>query len=395
MKRVRLYAMLLSAAMFISAVPVTGASAAQTNSAVSAASEKIAETENLTVKSQAQGSAAAAAQQGWVKKGNYWYYVTAKGNQTGWARINNRFYYFDNQGVMKTGWIQISGKWYCLASNGEMKTGWRKINGIWYLLEYSGEMKTGWVKYNSSWYYLRKNGSMATGWEKIDGKWYYFGGAGTMYTGPHVYQIGGTYYFFESSGALTEKTGFQVSDKGNTFYTKSNGTVVTNSEIEGKLTDSEGVAVNKVNDEMDQKAQWYQSDTNYLVLADLSEHELRVYQGKRGEWTKVRANCEFSCGAPATRTPTGQFKLICKYPTDYGWKMFTKCKAAYCYWTTAGFLLHTILYDKYSYGDPEDAEIADDRLGMNISMSCIRLALEDARWIYTNIPHGTRLVVYE
>ena len=296
---------------------------------------------------------------------------------------------------MKTGWIQNAGKWYYLSSKGTMRHGWHKINGVWYLFAYTGEMKTGWVKYNSSWYYLRKNGSMATGWEKIDGKWYYFGGAGTMYTGPHVYQIGGTYYFFESSGALTEKTGFQVSDKGNTFYTKSNGTVVTNSEIEGKLTDSEGVAVNKVNDEMDQKAQWYQSDTNYLVLADLSEHELRVYQGKRGEWTKVRGNCEFSCGAPATRTPTGQFKLICKYPTDYGWKMFTKCKAAYCYWTTAGFLLHTILYDKYSYGDPEDAEIADDRLGMNISMSCIRLALEDARWIYTNIPHGTRLVVYE
>ena len=54
-----------------------------------------------------------------------------------------------------------------------------------------------------------------------------------------------------------------------------------------------------------------------------------------------------------------------------------------------------LLYDKYSYGDPEDADIADDRLGMNISMSCIRLALENARWIYTNIPHGTKLVVYE
>ena len=135
MKRVRLYAMLLSAVMFISAVPVTGASAAQTNSAVSAASEKIAETENLTVKSQAQGSAAAAAQQGWVKKGNYWYYVTAKGNQTGWAKINGDYYYFDNQGIMKTGWIQNAGKWYYLSSKGTMRHGWHKINDVWYLFE--------------------------------------------------------------------------------------------------------------------------------------------------------------------------------------------------------------------------------------------------------------------
>ena len=170
---------------------------------------------------------------------------------------------------------------------------------------------------------------------------------------------------------------------------------MTNGEVEGKITDSEGIAVNKVSNAMDQKAQWYVSDTNYLVLADVGEHVLRVYQGKRGEWNKVKGDWEFSCGAPATRTPQGQFKLCCKYPTDYGWKMFTKCKAAYCYWTTAGFLLHTILYDKYSSGDPEYEEVVDDRLGMDISMSCIRLPLEAARWIYTNIPHGTTLVVYE
>ena len=127
----------------------------------------------------------------------------------------------------------------------------------------------------------------------------------------------------------------------------------------------------------------------------LSEHALRVYQGKKGEWNRIKGDWEFSCGAPATRTPCGQFELCWKVQNDYGWKTFEKCKAAYVYWTTAGFMLHTILYDKYSYGDPEDADIADDRLGMNISMSCIRLALENARWIYTNIPHGTKLVVYE
>ena len=170
---------------------------------------------------------------------------------------------------------------------------------------------------------------------------------------------------------------------------------MTNKEIGGKIINAEGIAVNKVNDVMDQKAQWYDSNTQYLVLADLSEHALRIYQGKKGEWTRIKGSWEFSCGAPATRTPTGQFKLCWKYETEYGWKRFEKCKAAYCYWTTAGFMLHTILYDKYSEGNPEYADIADDRLGMNISMSCIRLALEHARWIYTNIPHGTRLVVYE
>ena len=45
--------------------------------------------------------------------------------------------------------------------------------------------------------------------------------------------------------------------------------------------------------------------------------------------------------------------------------------------------------------DPEYVDVVDDRLGMNLSLSCIRLSLENARWIYKNIPTGTTLVVYE
>ena len=369
MKRVRLFAMLLT---------------------------KVSETESVITREEALGSAQAAVQLGWVKKGNNWYYLTQKGYHTGWAKINNLFYYFNKDGVMQTGFIKDAGKWYFCTTDGHMKVGWQKINGTWYFFDLiRGYMKTGWVYSNGAWFYMDKSGAMATGWRKVDGKWYYLGEDGVMYTGPSVYQIDGVYYFFENSGALTSKTGFQVTNKGNTFYTNKDGTVVTNKEIGGKVINSEGVAVRKVDDAMDQKAQWYDSDTQYLVLADLSEHALRVYQGKKGEWNRIKGDWEFSCGAPATRTPCGQFKLCWKVQNDYGWKTFEKCKAAYVYWTTAGFMLHTILYDKYSYGDPEDADIADDRLGMNISMSCIRLALENARWIYTNIPHGTKLVVYE
>ena len=362
MKRVRLFAMLLTTAIFMSTIPVTGVSAAQ----------KVSETESVITREEALGSAQAAVQLGWVKKGNNWYYLTQKGYHTGWAKINNLFYYFNKDGVMQTGFIKDAGKWYFCTTDGHMKVGWQKINGTWYFFDLiRGYMKTGWVYSNGAWFYMDKSGAMATGWRKVDGKWYYLGEDGVMYTGPSVYQIDGVYYFFENSGALTSKTGFQVTNKGNTFYTNKDGTVVTNKEIGGKVINSEGVAVRKVDDAMDQKAQWYDSDTQYLVLADLSEHALRVYQGKKGEWNRIKGDWEFSCGAPATRTPCGQFKLCWKVQNDYGWKTFEKCKAAYVYWTTAGFMLHTILYDKYSYGDPEDADIADDRLGMRYQVGCL------------------------
>ena len=58
-------------------------------------------------------------------------------------------------------------------------------------------------------------------------------------------------------------------------------------------------------------------------------------------------------------------------------------------------MIHTILLDLWSWGDPENAGVVDDRLGMNLSKSCIRLSIGNARWIYENIPTNTRLVVYE
>lgn len=58
-------------------------------------------------------------------------------------------------------------------------------------------------------------------------------------------------------------------------------------------------------------------------------------------------------------------------------------------------MIHTILFEKWGGQDPEYVPVLDGRLGMNLSLSCIRLSLDNARFIYNNIPTGTRLVVYE
>lgn len=69
MKRVRLFAMLLTTAIFVSSIPVTGVSAAQ----------KAAKAESTITMQEAMGDASTKVQLGWVKKGNNWYYVTKKG----------------------------------------------------------------------------------------------------------------------------------------------------------------------------------------------------------------------------------------------------------------------------------------------------------------------------
>ena len=36
----------------------------------------------------------------------------------------------------------------------------------------------------------------------------------------------------------------------------------------------------------------------------------------------------------------------------------------------------------------------DDRLGMHLSHGCVRLNINNAKWIYDNIPRGTTVVSY-
>ena len=65
---------------------------------------------------------------------------------------------------------------------------------------------------------------------------------------------------------------------------------------------------------------------------------------------------------------------------------------ARCYWYTqfyGDYLFHSVIYNKGS-----KTSIQDGRLGMQLSHGCVRLNINNAKWIYDNIPSGTKVVVY-
>ena len=53
-----------------------------------------------------------------------------------------------------------------------------------------------------------------------------------------------------------------------------------------------------------------------------------------------------------------------------------------------GYYYHSILYD--GYGE----KVINPTLGTAISNGCIRLATQNAKWIYDNIPDGTIVVIH-
>lgn len=120
------------------------------------------------------------------------------------------------------------------------------------------------------------------------------------------------------------------------------------------------------------------SETDYYIYTNLSKHIVCIFTGSTGNWKLIKS---FSCssGAPSSPTIKGHFtvgdkgtyfvtenNLICKYFTQF----------------SGNYLFHSILYDR-------DGDIVDSRLGVSISHGCIRLALDNAKYIYDNVPVST------
>lgn len=138
----------------------------------------------------------------------------------------------------------------------------------------------------------------------------------------------------------------------------------------------------KVNIIMGLNANWYSSATPYLILVNRSTHKVGIFQGWQGHWNCIQY---WDCGDGAANTPTkeGQFATASKgYYFDSG--------SARCFWYTqfsGNYLFHSVLCYK-------NGAIMDGRVGLAISHGCVRLEVQNAKWIYDNIPTGTKVVVY-
>ncbi len=130
------------------------------------------------------------------------------------------------------------------------------------------------------------------------------------------------------------------------------------------------------------RANLYSSPTPYLLMVNRSTHKVGVFQRGAGGWEFVHY---WDCGdgAPGTPTVEGVFSVGSKgYYFDSG--------AARCYWYTqfrGNYLFHSVLYNK-------NGTLQDGRVGMALSHGCVRLLIENAKWIYDTIPTGTTVVVY-
>lgn len=336
---------------------------------------------------------------GWVLRPEGWYYTNRNGVKlTGWQQVSDFWYYLDagNEdypGLMLADCDRVIGNNpYHFEASGAMRVGWRVENGNWYYYDkYSGQLVSGWKLVSGKWYYMNpdnENKMVSGGWNKIGNQWYLFNNDGAMCTG-WILKYGLWYYLGEDGAA---RTGWKVIG-GNWyyFYTANDPhggvecAMARNVSIDGwKLTDS-GAMVSSTEMKMLAKAQSYASNTKYLILVDRSACRVGIYTGKAENWKQSKF---WSCspGKPSTPTVSGTFTVQGKgYYFDSG--------RARCFYYTqfkGNYLFHSVLYAQTS----RPSKIIDGRLGMQLSHGCVRLDVNNAKWIYDNVPRGTKVVIY-
>lgn len=144
---------------------------------------------------------------------------------------------------------------------------------------------------------------------------------------------------------------------------------------------SSGIRVNL--NKMLSKAQSFSSSTKWLILVDTKENKVGIYYGSKNNWVQKKY---WSCTTGASSSPTvkGSFTVQSKglaFGSGYTCWYYTQFYGNY--------LFHSVLYNPGS-----KTSIQDGRLGINASHGCVRLAIENAKWIYDNIPRGTKVYIY-
>jgi len=119
----------------------------------------------------------------------------------------------------------------------------------------------------------------------------------------------------------------------------------------------------------------------YNIYVNKSKQRVYIFNGQ----TIVK---EFICSTGKDETPT----LSGRFLTGSKGSLFYASDSSICYYWTRinnNYLFHSVIYDLDGY--PIQSEY--EKLGSKASHGCIRLPIDDAKWIQDNIPYGTLVTI--
>jgi hypothetical protein len=129
----------------------------------------------------------------------------------------------------------------------------------------------------------------------------------------------------------------------------------------------------------------------YKVKISVADQKVYVYEWVAGDYTKLVKSMICSTGTKATPTPYGTWAAGGPVGRWYYFKDYD-CWAQYGYVIVGGIMFHSVLYSEKDTSTLRQSSV--NALGSRASHGCIRLKVEDAKWIYNNCAAGTLITVY-
>ena len=130
----------------------------------------------------------------------------------------------------------------------------------------------------------------------------------------------------------------------------------------------------------------------YKIVIDISDQRVRVYQWNGSTYGICIGEMICSTGTKKDPTPLGTFQAW--GPTGTGLWYYFKTYDCYAKWATrivGGILFHSVTYTKSKKLQTSTVK----KLGTRASHGCIRLEIENAKWMYENCTPGTTVVIQE
>ncbi|MEG1844835.1 MAG: peptidoglycan-binding protein [Clostridia bacterium] len=131
-------------------------------------------------------------------------------------------------------------------------------------------------------------------------------------------------------------------------------------------------------------------ETPYILRINIADQTVYVEEkAASGEYETVR-EMVCSTGTASNETPRGIFRRT--GPQDR-WHYFTKfdCWAQYTYIIDGDIMFHSVLYSARSEQTLRTSSV--DNLGGKASHGCVRLAVDDAQWLFEHCAKGTIVIV--
>ena len=130
----------------------------------------------------------------------------------------------------------------------------------------------------------------------------------------------------------------------------------------------------------------------YVLKVSIAKQRVYAYApDENEEYTVLVRTMKASTGLNSTPTPKGTYQAS----TGPGarWHYFKKyfVWAQYAYAIQGDYLFHSVLFNQKG-GNPTYGSVHN--LGRKASHGCVRLKVEDAKWIWQNCPPKTKIVVY-